>query len=149
MVFTGARWSYLTFTPSPVLRSVPSLFCLFSCWSPPPFFLPSHPITPSTLPLLSLSHTSSLCTAVDLNLNWWKTKLAALTTATNSLYLALSPTLSLFLSLSHPLLGQYGSKSDTRAAASIWLVTMMINWMFVDCVYMRWMDGGGWESYFN
>lgn len=126
MVFTEARWSYLLSLSLPLSyrASLAALLFLSAVLLPLSF---------CSLALLSLSRPlSHSCTHThtrtfsqipsallliwiwsDGKPNWqhWQQKQTA------------------YLSL----LGQYGSSSDTRAAASIWLVTMMINWTFVDC----------------
>lgn len=90
MVFTEARWSYLlSLSPSiPRCSSLP-LRC-----SPPPLSFRSLALL-SLPPLLCLAHihfpSDPLCAAVDLNLKWWETKLAALTAETNSLSLSPGP----------------------------------------------------------
>lgn len=103
MVFTGARWSYLlslsppSFTHPPLSFSLP-LFSLPCPSSSPPRFLSLSPSLSLPQPLLVSSSSSApsslsdpLCAAVDLNLKWWETKLAALTAETNSLSLSPGP----------------------------------------------------------
>lgn len=94
MVFTEARWSYLLSLPPASLTEHPSSSFSSPLFSSPVRSLALLSLFPHLSPLLP-SHThillDPLCAAVDLNLKWWETKLAALTAETNSLSLSPGP----------------------------------------------------------